>query len=326
MNEEIMSFMPQKIKQSLVRLAPLYWSRLEEIRIRIGRPIELILYRQSYFLTTSGKLTESPHLGMIAEVEDGHKIMNLISRHSVYAIEEELRRGYITVNGGHRVGIAGRAVVEEGKVKMLKEIRSFNIRIAREIKGIANPLLPRLLKDNQLLSTLIISPPRCGKTTLLRDLIRLLSYGSKENQCFGQKVGVVDERSEIASCMEGIPQHDLGPRVDVLDACPKAEGMIMLIRSMGPDVIATDEIGSLKDAEAILEAIHAGVKIITTAHGYSLEDIKARPSLLPLFEQPVFDRYLILSNRNGVGTIEALLDGKERKISEWAGGMRSCLS
>jgi stage III sporulation protein AA len=321
MNDDIMSFMPQRIKQSLAHLAPLKWSRMEEIRIRIGRPIELIIDRQSFFLTPDGGLTGLHQHGMIADVEDGHKIMNLISRHSVYAIEEELRRGYITIKGGHRVGIAGRTVVEEGKVKMLKEIRSFNIRIAREVKGIANSLLPKLLHHNQLLSTLIISPPRCGKTTLLRDLIRLLSYGSKEHHCLGQKVGVVDERSEIASCMDGIPQHDLGPRVDVLDACPKAEGMLMLIRSMGPDVIATDEIGSPKDTEAILEAIHAGVKIITTAHGYSLEDIKARPSLRPLFDQPIFDRYLILSNRIGVGTIEAILDSKEQKINERAGGV-----
>jgi stage III sporulation protein AA len=327
MEEPILSFMPQRIKQALVRIAPVCKDRLEEIRIRIGRPIELIIDNKSYFLTSTGEITFDLGRGLIADIEDGQKIMNLISRHSIYAIEEELRRGYITVRGGHRIGITGRTVVEGGKIKLLKDIKSFNVRIARQMIGIANPILPMLMEDHQFLSTLIISPPRCGKTTLVRDLVRLLSYGSKESQLLGQKVGVVDERSEIASCMEGIPQNDLGPRVDVLDACPKAEGMMLLIRSMSPEVVVTDEIGSEEDTNAILEALHAGVKLLTTAHGSSLANIQGRPSLQPIFEQHVFDRYLILSKRNGAGTIEAILDRQHRHLKGWVGGgIRSCLS
>jgi stage III sporulation protein AA len=326
MLDPILSFMPQTIKQALVQLTPKDSARLEEIRIRIGRPIEVVIDSKSYFLTSTGKLSFDLGRGLLADHEDGQKIMNLISRHSIYAIEEELRRGYITVRGGHRVGIAGRAVVENGKIKLLKDIKSFNVRIAREMIGVADTVLPRLMNGQEFLSTLIISPPRCGKTTLIRDLVRLLSYGSKELRIMGHKVGVVDERSEIASCMEGVPQNDLGPRVDVLDACPKAEGMILLIRSMSPEVIVTDEIGSEEDSIAILEAMHAGVKLLTTAHGSSLEEIQRRPSLRSIFEQQVFDRYLILSKRNGVGTIEAVLDRQQKKVN-WIGGeVRSCLN
>lgn len=314
MNEQILSFLSLRIKNVLMQLSSLVQKRIEEIRIRINRPIELVIQNESYFLTENGELSPLPENGMIATSEDGQKIMNLISRHSVYAIEEELRRGYITIHGGHRVGIVGRAVVEEGKVRILKDITSFNIRIAKELKGIANPIVPMLIQEKKVVNTLIISPPRCGKTTLLRDIVRLLSSGIKELSDSGHKVAVVDERSEIASCIEGIPQNDLGPRVDVLDACPKAEGMMMLIRSMSPDVIVCDEIGSREDANAILEAIHAGVSIIATAHGNDVADIRRRPNLDPLFAQPVFNRYLILSKRTGVGTIEAILDASERQV------------
>jgi stage III sporulation protein AA len=312
--EQIIPFMSQRIRQSLALLSLIQTHRLEEIRIRIGRPIELLINSESFFLTNEGGISTQFNRGMIANEDDGNKIMNLISRHSVYAIEEELKRGYITIKGGHRVGITGRAIVDNGKVKLLKDIKSFNVRLAREVQGIANPVLPKLLDNHQLLNTLIISPPRCGKTTLLRDVIRLLSYGVEEYQLRGQRIGLVDERSEIASCIEGVPQNDVGPRVDVLDACPKAEGMMMLIRAMSPDIIATDEIGSRADTEAILEAIHAGVGIITTVHGSSLEDVKRRPQLHGLFERPVFQRYILLSKRRGVGTIESILDEQERKL------------
>lgn len=311
MDERILACLSQRIQQALVKCSVRNQQGLEEIRIRVERPIELRIHNRSVFLTPSGHCSPFAEEGMIATVEDGHKMMNLISRHSVYAIEEELRRGYITVSGGHRVGIAGRAVVDGGKVKFLKDIKSFNVRVAREMKGIANPIIAKLFADQKFKNTLIVSPPQCGKTTLLRDLIRLLSYGVKAHTIHGHKVGVVDERSELASCINGIPQHDLGPRVDVLDACPKAEGMMMMIRSMSPEVLACDEIGSTQDTQSVLEALHAGVAILTTAHGSSIHDVKQRPSLRPLFEQPVFDRFLILSKRDGVGTVEAIYDRTE---------------
>lgn len=316
MDQHILACLPAKLKTALNGLESQLIHQLEEIRIRIDRPIELVAASKSFFLTERGLASELDQHALIASQEDGAKIMNLISRHSVYAIEEELRRGYITILGGHRVGITGRAVMEAGKIKLLKDIKSFNIRIAKEIKGVADPIISRLIRNKSFLSTLIISPPQCGKTTLLRDLIRLLSHGCLEPGVAGHKIGLVDERSEIASCLAGVPQNDLGPRVDVLDACPKAEGMMMLIRSMSPHIVASDEIGSEEDTAAILEAIYAGVSVLTTAHGLSLQEISKRPQLRGLFEQPVFDRYIVLSRRNGVGTIENILDGAGRSISK----------
>lgn len=315
MDQYILSCLSQRIKSSLIQLSPILSQKIEEIRIRVERPVELLLGTDSYFLTEKGDVTSHFEQALIASLDDGQKILNLISRHSLYAFEEELRRGYITIFGGHRVGIAGRAVVEDGHVKVLKDIKSFNFRIAREVKEIAKPLLKHLTYRKRFLNTLIISPPQCGKTTLIRDLIRSLSYGIEPRLLPRQKVGLVDERSEIASCVDGVPQKDLGPCVDVLDACPKADGMMMLIRSMSPDIIACDEIGSFRDSEAVIEAMHAGVSMLTTAHGFSMEDVKQRPGLKSLFESPVFQRYIILSKRLGAGTIEAILDEQGRSLA-----------
>lgn len=312
---EVLSCLPQNLRQRLQMLSKDIKNKLEEIRIRVERPVELLVQNQSYFLCVNGTVTTNCRNGVIVTREDGDKIMNLISRHSVYALEEELRRGYITLSGGHRIGIAGKAVTERGKIKMLRDIRSFNFRIAKAQIGVATRILPSLLDCNgRILNTLIISPPRCGKTTLLRDLARLLSTGDHQFGVGDHRVAIVDERSEIAGCLDGIPQHDLGPRVDVLDHCPKAEGTMMLIRSMSPDVILTDEIGKSEDTQAIKEAMHAGVNIITTVHGSDLSDIEQRPSLLPLFHSETFERFVQLSARQGVGTVEGVFDRNKNRV------------
>ncbi|MDQ0337739.1 stage III sporulation protein AA [Caldalkalibacillus uzonensis] len=314
MDSRLLACFSQRIKHAVVRIPSDVQAKIEEIRIRINQPVEIWVQNQSYFLTEAGRLSRSASQGLLATPEDGQKILNLVSRHSIYAIEEELKRGYITILGGHRVGIAGRAVVDRGRIQHMKHIRFFNFRVAREVKGIAEEILPYLIDKQQPLNTLIVSPPQCGKTTLLRDIIRVFSYGHDVHNFDGFKVGVVDERSEIASCLDGMPQHDLGPRVDVLDACPKAEGMMMLIRSMSPQVIACDEIGSEQDTRAVLEALHAGVAIVATAHGSRIEDVKQRPGLAPLFHTSVFERFVVLSHRKGAGTIEAITDAEGRRF------------
>lgn len=207
---------------------------------------------------------------------------------------------------GHRVGLAGKVITEGGKVKAIRDVSSFNIRIAKEQVGIAEPLLPYVYDGRRFRHTMIIGSPQTGKTTLLRDAARLISSGT--NRMAAQKVAIVDERSEIAGCVKGVPQFSFGPRLDVLDACPKAEGMMMMIRSMSPDVIIVDEIGREEDSEAVLEAANAGVSVWTTVHGRSLKDVWQRPTLRAVMEQKVFERFVELTSVPRPGSIRRILD------------------
>jgi stage III sporulation protein AA len=300
--ETVLPFLPKTIIEQLEHIPPIQKFEIEEIRIRTNRPIEI---------TMGGKTMFLPYL---VNTEDANQLLNKISHHSIYALEEELRRGYITIDGGHRIGLAGKVILEGGKVKALRDISSFNIRIAKEKIGIADSLIPALY-DQQWQHTMIIGPPQTGKTTLLRDIARIVSSGDSGSSISAKKVGIVDERSEIAGCVNGIPQLTFGPRVDVLDACPKAEGMMMMIRSMSPDVLVVDEIGRLEDTEAILEAVNAGIKLMMTTHGDSFEEIQKRPSLQEIFKLQIFQRYIELSRMNGPGTITRIKDINGKEIS-----------
>ncbi|WP_062357031.1 stage III sporulation protein AA [Bacillus kwashiorkori] len=304
--ESILSFLPSKIKEQLNYIPKTIQQNIEEVRVRINRPIEIITKEKTYYL---------PY---IINTHDSEQLLNKISHHSLYTLEEELKRGFITVEGGHRIGLAGKVILENGQVKAIRQISSFNIRLAKEVVGIGDELVPYLF-DKQWQHTMIIGPPQTGKTTLLRDIARIITTGVKEKNIPALKVGIVDERSEIAGCVNGIPQMTFGVRVDILDACPKAEGMMMMIRSMSPDVLVVDEIGRKEDSEAILEAMHAGIRLVMTTHGNSFADLKKRPTLQPILEQKVFDRFIELSRKNGPGTIANIKDknGMEivRKVS-----------
>lgn len=207
----------------------------------------------------------------------------------------------MTLPGGHRVGFVGKGVLEHGHIRTLKQISGLNFRIARSIKGAADDLIAKVVAGGQLHNTLLVSPPGCGKTTLLRDLIRQLSEGIPQLQFAGVNVGIVDERSELAGCVGGVPQLDVGCRTDVLDGCPKSEGIRMLIRSMTPQVIAVDEIGSAADVQALEEALQSGVRILTTVHGYGLTDLLQHPALRPLLERNCFS--LVVSLRWQAGQV-----------------------
>lgn len=315
MNVEIVRVLPIRIKESIEQMPSHLQETIEEIRLRTDRPVEIVCANTEGFITRSGILTQEPKDALVITKEESHHLLNIISNHSIYALEEELRRGYITISGGHRIGMAGKVVVENGRVAHLRDITGFNIRIAREKKGVAEPLIPFIWTGRKLLNTLIISPPRCGKTTILRDLTRMFSMGNKSSKLPGFKVGLVDERSEIAGSVGGIPQKDVGPRTDVLDGCPKAEGMMMMIRSMSPQLLIADEIGRNEDVTALLEAIHAGVSLITTAHGFNLDDIIRRPSFTKILQLGIFERFIILSKRNGAGTIEGVYDQSYRLLN-----------
>lgn len=310
LESEILCSITPSIKKIIDLVPDAYISKLEEIRIRVNKPLMICCMNTDYFVSPQGCVSKTPAGSYTVTAEDCERTLQMLSNYSIYAYEEELRNGYITLTGGHRVGIVGRGILESGKIKALKNIFGFNVRIAREVLGAADNVMTFIRKnENDIYNLLIISPPQCGKTTLLRDIVRQVSSGTKDNSLRGMKVGLVDERSEIAGCFMGMPQNDVGIRTDVLDACPKSAGIIMLIRSMSPRVVATDEIGSSTDSDAIYEALNAGVRIVSTIHGDSLEDILNRPFIGEVIRNKVFERIIILSSRFGPGTIEKVLDG-----------------
>ncbi|MBQ2763992.1 MAG: stage III sporulation protein AA [Firmicutes bacterium] len=223
----------------------------------------------------------------------------LLTSSSVYALEEELKRGYITISGGHRVGIAGTAVWKDGKIKTQKDIYSLNYRFSRDLKGCGSFVFPYVTSNGTFENTLIFSPPGCGKTTLLRDLSRLLSEQ-------GHNVSIVDERGEIAAMEKGQLLYDLGSHTDVLTGFPKSEGMILALRSLGPTVLVTDEIGSKEDQSAVEDAVRCGVKLLLTAHGGSSEELMCRPILKNLLAAGVFQYLISLGGVPFPGTVKGI--------------------
>ncbi|MEC0089959.1 stage III sporulation protein AA [Paenibacillus macquariensis] len=309
---------PEPIRSLLEQLPSTLLDRLEEIRIREGRPLEINAGGEHHFLTLGGKLTHRVEESYKPGGVETHRLLDRISNHSLYTMEEELRKGFITIPGGHRIGLAGRTVLSGGKVEHLRDISGFNVRIAREICGAADAILPHLIdkKEKRMKHTLILSPPQHGKTTLIRDIARQISsgsYGDSTVKGSGMKVGIIDERSEIAGSLRGVPSFDVGPRTDVMDGCPKAEGMMMMIRSMSPEVVIVDEVGRPEDVEAIIEALHAGISVIATAHGSSVDELSQRPAMAALMTNQLFERYVILNRSAGKPTYR-ILDRQQRSI------------
>jgi stage III sporulation protein AA len=310
-NTPIIDILPEKLRKIVLGIPAGQAQYAEEIRVREGRPLMIHGGGGEYFVRPDGLPTSIQDEGYIVTRQDASMLLQLLSNYSIYAVEEELRNGYVTVKGGGRVGLVGRVVLEDGRIKTLKNINSFNIRIPREVTGAADKVIPYITVSGVVMNSIILSPPQMGKTTLIRDVARQLSDGFSKFR--GVKVSIVDERSEIAGCLNGVPQNRVGVRTDVLDACPKAAGIMMLIRSMSPEVIITDEIGRAEDVAAVLEAMNSGVKIITTAHSSGMDDARYRPILSKLLEEKVFERIVILGNSLGVGTLESIYDGRTLK-------------
>lgn len=297
----ILSVLPRSIRV-LIGKEHLQYEYLQEIKLRVEKPL-LLVYRGEEIIP--GNQRGKPY---IVTREDIREMLEYISNYSLYAYEQEMKQGYITIEGGHRVGMTGQAIIENGKVKNLRYISSINLIMSHEILGCADPIFPFITYNKKLYHTLIVSPPRCGKTTLLRDMIRQISNGN--GWINGMSVGVVDERSELGGCYMGVAQTQLGIRTDVLDCCPKAEGMIMLIRSMGPEVIAVDEIGTAEDVHAIEYAMHCGCKMLATVHADSMEELRKKPLFDQMVAEKRFERYVLLENREHVGQVEGIYDSR----------------
>jgi stage III sporulation protein AA len=306
---EIIRFFHSDLRNRLAKLPLPFRSEIIEIRCRVNRPVELNCGKRHVFLTEDGGVTDDFREAGVMSIDELRKLISALTTGSYYALEAEIAQGYIGLPGGHRVGFAGRVVQNAGKIQTIQHISSVNFRIARRVAGIARPLLPLLWKDGRFLKTLIISPPAAGKTTLLREIIREFSYGVSQLNIPGHHIGVVDERSELAGSYLGVPQLDLGPRSDILDACPKEEGVYLLLRSMNPQIIATDEVGREKDQQIIADIINAGVSFITTAHARNLTEAMFRPGLRRILENGSIERLITLSNRFGPGTLESVKAG-----------------
>lgn len=289
--ERILGKLPAVVNERVRQLPESIIGCFEEIRLKT--------YQDTIVISEGREVSLHDKKLITPEILD--ETLNRLLDYSYYAYEEELAKGYITIEGGHRVGICGTVTLKDGKVHLIKDVSSLNIRRSRQIIGASRNVLSSVCDDkrNVIRNTLIISPPKCGKTTILRDLARSLSYK-------GYRVGICDERSEIAGCCNGESSYDLGSRTDILDGCPKAEGILMLIRAMSPDVIITDEIGKMEDIGAIESALCAGVKTITTIHGSSYEDVE-NSAIGELIRRHVFETLIFLSAEPSTGTVKRIM-------------------
>jgi len=303
---EILSYFPIRIANELEKyIDEITYKQLEEIRIRVNRPIILRFNNKE------------KQLSYYISGQDISEIMQYLCENSIYAYQNQICNGFITIKGGHRVGITGNVVVKDEKIININYISSLNFRVAKQIIGAADELLKHILKleENTIYNTLILSSPGAGKTTILRDIIRQISNGIQEYNFRGITVGLVDERGEIASMYKGELQNNMGIRTDVLDNISKSEGLKMLIRSMSPKVISTDEIGTEEDIQAINYGICCGIRGIFTAHGENLKDIELNPILNKLLKNKIFDKIIFLSEVKK-GSIKKIYK-LERKTGEY---------
>lgn len=280
---KILEYFPIEIGQLIQNnIEQFEMNELEEIRIRVSKPIILKLANREKIINYK------------VSTQDILKILENITENSLYSYQKQICSGYISLKGGHRVGITGNVVMEDEKVININYIYSLNFRIAKQVLGVADYIKEKVIENNNIYNTLIVSPPGAGKTTILRDLIRQISKN--------KTIGVVDERGEIAAMYKNEPQNDMGLKVDILSNVSKDIGIRMLVRSMAPDIICADEIGTKNDVEAIKYAVTSGVKGIFTAHGNNIESIKNSPILKELIEIKLIDRIIFLDkyNRNKI--------------------------
>lgn len=284
--DQAAGLLPFGLRQLALSMPQAQRAAAEELRLRAGRPMSVTLPEGETVLPG----------GPILSPGDLRTALEIATQASAHAALEQVRHGFVTVRGGHRVGLCGTAVMKDGAVHNLRELSSLNIRIARQVPGVGDPLLCQLRRQGALPSVLVLAPPGAGKTTLLRDLIRGLSAGVGGAPL---RVGVADERGELGAVYHGVPQLELGPHTDIVDGCPKAEGLLMLLRGMNPQVLAVDEITAPRDIDALETAAGCGVVLLATAHGRGVDDLKRRPLYRRVLEERIFQKLLLVEWQGG---------------------------
>lgn len=285
--QNVLKYMPNSVKDTIYSLNSVQKSTLKEIRLRLQRP----------FMLNFG---DNVKFYQITTKDDILYVTNKLSDYSLNSVKESLCRGFITVAGGIRVGIAGEFIIQNREIKFIHNINGLNFRIPLEKKGAADGIIKYVYDGKTIFNTLIISPPMMGKTTLLRDIARQLS--AFVNVC------IIDERSEIASCVNSVPSFDVGPRTDIIDSLAKAQAITMAVRSLSPDVILTDEIGSESDCNALFDAAKSGVSFVASVHAKNKADAIKRSGMTKLFENEIVKRLIILGKNNIVGSIDSIIE------------------
>ena len=286
--------LPPRLREEALSLPQRDRAGAEELRLRAGWPMTVLIEGM-----------ERPLGGPPVTAAELEHFLEIASHASLHAVLDQIRRGYLTIEGGHRIGLCGEAVLRDGEIHALRTVSSANLRVARQVKGSAAPVLDGLCPDGRLSDTLILAPPGLGKTTLLRDLIRSVSEGEG---CAPLRVSLADERGEVAALYNGMPQLEVGRRTDIAEGCPKAQGLMLLLRAMNPQVLAVDEITAPEDVRALTIAAGCGVTLLATAHGNGKTDLERRPLYRPLLEEGLF-RFLVRIRREAerrVYTIEEL--------------------
>lgn len=282
------------------------YSILNEIRIRVDKPILVFERGTPHFLGKEG-LTNDSSRALVATKQNLEDIVFRASECSVYSINEELKKGFIMLAGGERIGICGEVVVEGGEIKTIKNFTSLNIRVPHEVRNCSLNAFSYLHDEDGLKNTLVLSPPGGGKTTFLRDFVFQLS---ERNYCYN--VLIVDERAEIAGTNGSL---NVGKFADVLSFTTKEIGFIQGVRTMSPHLLVTDELGGREDALALKEAVNCGVKVLATVHASSLEELKSKEFYDEI--KDTFERFVVLSSRNGPGTFEGVYGKNFSRLSEW---------
>ncbi len=270
---EAADYLPRRLREAVEHLSPVLQSQTEEIRLRMGKGMTVLAAGREY------------PTGSAVTAEDLDLILERATQASTYAAMEQVSHGFVSLRGGHRLGLCGTGIMREGKVSNLRQFSSMALRVAHQVPGISLPFLGEIWKGNILYSTLILAPPGWGKTTLLREIVRRLSEGEGGRPL---RVGLADERGELAAMCGGIPQMDVGRHTDVMDGCPKGEAVLMLLRGMSPQVLAMDEVTAPQDLAAMEVAAGCGVSLLATAHGGSLTDLIRRPLYRRLLDLRIF--------------------------------------